>query len=118
MHYTLIAGEQETLGSQCGTAMSATSLRPNIGGIIAAVEVDSFGLVFSPAKPTLDMIRTMRPCLKWCDMNRTREGILPLNTRKEFWQKNQARARFAFDLIPDQNEVLAKAQGLFDAAEH
>ena len=67
MHYTLIAGEQETLGSQCGTAMSATSLRPNTGGIIAAVEVEFFGLVFSPAKPTLDMIRTMRPCLKWCD---------------------------------------------------
>jgi hypothetical protein len=96
-------------------------LRPNAGGIIVAATKDSFQLVFSPAKPTLDMIRTMRPCLEWCDMNRTREGNLtvrPLNTRKEFWAKNQDAARSLYHLIPDQNDVLDKAHELFCAAEH
>jgi hypothetical protein len=97
-------------------------IHPNAGEIIAATPPeDSFGLVFSPARPTLEMVRTMRPALHWCDRNRTREGnitVHPLNTRKEFWAKNRAKARFMFDLIPDQDEVLDKAQGLFDAAEH
>jgi hypothetical protein len=98
-------------------------IRPTAGEITAAAspEVDSFALVFSPAKATLDMVRTMQPCLDWCDRHRTREGnitIQPLSTRKEFWATNRDNARFMFDLIPDQNDVLDKAMELFDAAEH
>lgn len=92
-------------------------LRPSAGDIVAAIPEDYFALVFSPAKPTLDMIRTLRPCFAWCDENRDRDGnvTVRLNTHKDIRTKNRDVARFLYDLIPTD---LDKAQDLFHAAEH
>lgn len=97
-------------------------IRPSSGDIVAAaVPEDYFALVFSPAKSTLDIVRTMQPCFAWCDKNRDRDGNLDvdhLDTRKAAWAKNREKARFRYGIIPDQTEVLAKAEHLFHAAEH
>jgi hypothetical protein len=83
---------------------------------------DSFDLVFSPAKPTLDIIRTMHLCRTWCDGHRDRlgniVGVERLDTRKDALVKNRDRARFFYDLIPDQTVVLDKAADLFQSAEY
>lgn len=64
----------------------------------------------------------MHPCLKWCDGHRDRLGniigVEQLDTRKNAWTKNRDRARFYYDMIPDQNAVLDQAADLFHAAEH
>ncbi|MET4788261.1 hypothetical protein ABIF64_000439 [Bradyrhizobium japonicum] len=95
-------------------------IRPNTGDMIAPVPEDYLQIVFSPARPTLDMIRTLQPCFNWCDKHRDSDGNITarISTQKGFREKNRDGARFLFDLIPDQTEVLNKADSLFHAAEH
>jgi hypothetical protein len=96
-------------------------IRPNAGEIVAATTdtVDSFQLVFSPAKPTLDWLRKLQPCLKWLDAHRDRLGsplISELNDSKEHCAKHRDEARWRYDLIPDPYNLWL-AQDRFHAAE-
>jgi hypothetical protein len=81
---------------------------------------DAFAIALAEAQPTLDLLHALREPFAWCDENRDREGnitIRDLDTRKAAWAKNRAMARFLYDLIPDQNEVLDLAQERFRIAE-
>jgi hypothetical protein len=94
-------------------------IRPNTGEIVPASTVDSFELVFSPAKQTLDMVRRLQPFFAWCERYRAQgNNFEPLDTHKEAWARNRNKARFWYRNIPDQTEILAKATSLFYAAEH
>ncbi|OKO72011.1 hypothetical protein AC629_38695 [Bradyrhizobium sp. NAS80.1] len=72
--------------------------------------------------PLVRATAARRPTIASCDKHRhARLGHLtvePLKTCKAKWAENRDKARFYYDLIPDQDEVLDKAMTLYEAAEH
>jgi hypothetical protein len=77
------------------------------GEIVAATTADSFKLILSPAKPTLEIIRVMQPCFGWCDRHRDRlgniVGVKRLDTRRAAWVRTgtpRASTTISFQIRP------------------
>jgi hypothetical protein len=99
--------------------MSKIITTGNGGGIIPP-DADAFTLAMTEAKPTLDHLHQLRDPFAWYDQNRNQLGgitLHQLDTRIVACAKNRDVARYLYDLIPDQNEVLDPAQDYFEIAE-